>query len=427
MERIIEQVQFAPVIPKRKNVAAYVRVSIEKEDSIHSLIAQADYYRKYITADPMLNLVGIYSDEGLTGTKGSRPGFQKMLQDCRDGLIDMVITKSVSRFARNTVTLLDATRELKCIGVDVFFEDENIHSISNEGEIMLSLLAAIAQDQSLSTSENMKWRVKDKFQKGIPWDCTILGYRLDDDHYVIVPEEAQIVRHIFDLYLAGTGPSKIRNILAEEHRPTRNGGEWAYKTITGILSNYTYTGNLLLQRTYRSDYLTKKRKKNIGELPMYHVENTHKPIITIDEFNMVQARLAQQKAKFSKTDTTKTYPLSGIIKCACCGKSYHRRTTPTGITWVCSTYREHGKAACQSKQIPDSIITTLTSEVGGIEKIERIIAKNGNDVDFEMKDGSLITKHWQDRSRSESWTAEKRMRQGILMKEIAKCKNEKSQ
>ena len=178
MDRIIEKVRFdAPVQPKAKRVAAYARISSGKDAMLHSLSAQISYYSGMIQEHPGWLYVGVYSDEALTGTKDNRSGFQLLLADCRAGKIDMVLVKSISRLARNTVTLLETVRELKTLGVDVYFEEQNIHTLSSEGELMLTILASNAQEESLSVSENQKWRIQKNFKEGKPWNSTMLGYR----------------------------------------------------------------------------------------------------------------------------------------------------------------------------------------------------------------------------------------------------------
>ena len=191
MPKIVTPVEHLPKLIARKKVAAYVRVSSGKEAMIHSLAAQADYYSTLISKENEWVFVGIYSDEAITGTKGDRKGFQQMLEDCKDGKIDIIVTKSISRFARNTVTLLETVRSLKLMGVDVFFEEQNIHTMSADGELMLTILASYAQEESRSVSENMKWRIKKNFEEGMPWNGGMLGYRIKEGQYVVIPDEAR--------------------------------------------------------------------------------------------------------------------------------------------------------------------------------------------------------------------------------------------
>ena len=267
MDRIIKRVDFPKIMqPQFLKVCAYTRVSSGKDAMLHSLSAQISHYSELIQSHTGWVYCGVYSDEALTGTKSDRDGFQQMLADCRAGKIDMVITKSISRFARNTVTLLETVRELKSLGIDVFFEEQNIHTMSADGELMLTILASYAQEESRSVSENQKWRVKRNFEAGIPWNGRMLGYRMQDGKYYIIPEEAELVRRIYRDFLDGMGRNRIAAKLNDEGiQPTRYGEEWHPQTIAKILRNYAYTGNLLLQRFYCESYITKKTVPNNGQ------------------------------------------------------------------------------------------------------------------------------------------------------------------
>lgn len=194
-------------------------------------------------------LVKIYADEAMTGTRDDRPQFQQLLADCRAGKIDMVITKSVTRLARNTLTVLNTARELKSLGIDIYFEKENIHTISSDGELMLTLLATFAQEESLSASENVKWRIRKKFEQGYSTYIDMYGYRFRDNILQIVPEEAQVVRQVFEDYLSGIGKSSIARKLNRQKIPTKSGSLWRGTTIHDMLTNEKYTGSLLLQKT----------------------------------------------------------------------------------------------------------------------------------------------------------------------------------
>lgn len=208
---------------KRKRVAAYARVSSGKDAQLHSLSAQISYYNSYIGSRGDWELAGIYADEAMTGTKENRPQFQKLLSDCRAGKIDMVIVKSITRLARNTVTLLETARELKALEIDIFFEKENIHTLSTDGELMLTLLASFAQEESRSASENVKWRIRKNFERGIPTGGGLFGYRFKDGMLQVVPEEAEIVKQIFNNFLSGMGIAPIAKKLNREGVPTRRG------------------------------------------------------------------------------------------------------------------------------------------------------------------------------------------------------------
>ena len=414
MPKSITIVPKMPKLEQKKSVAAYARVSSGKDAMLHSLSAQVSYYSQMIQNHPGWLYCGVYADEAKTGTKDSREEFQRLISDCCAGRVDMVITKSISRFARNTVTLLETVRELKSLGVDIYFEEQNIHTMSGDGELMMTILASYAQEESRSASENQKWRVREKFEAGIPWNGTVLGYRYENGIYVVKPDEAEIVREIFANYLSGLGIEAIMKKLNAEGKTTRNGNAWTKTCVRRVLGNYSYTGNLLLQTTFREKHITKKTLPNRGELPMYHAENAHEAIVSMEDFQAVQAEMARRSAKHNKTKGGPAkYPFTKLIVCGICGKSYRRKMTATGPVWICSTFNVYGKAACPSKQIPEGKLEQAAAEALGLDtldvdtlrsKVTAIRAKNGNMLVFRFKDGSERTVHWADRSRSESWT-----------------------
>ena len=426
MKKVIERsASQVPAAPKLIRVAAYARVSSGKDAMLHSLSAQVSYYNNLIQNHPGWIFCGIYADEAVTGTKDSRDQFQKLLADCRAGKVDLVITKSISRFARNTVTLLQTVREIKNLGVDVYFEEQNIHSLSSDGELFLTILASYAQEESRSASENQKWRVRDKFRNGIPWSGTILGYRYGADGYVIEPTEAETVRLIFESYLQGMGLVSIAKLLNAQSRTSRYGRPWGKSSIMRVLRNSTYTGNLLLQKTYSENHLTKRTRQNNGELPKYYIEDAHEAIIPLRQFNAVQEEIQRRAKKhYTPNATKKQYPFTGKLVCAGCGKHYRRKVTATGPTWICPTYNTQGKAACPSKRIPESTLVLMAEEVvGSIDafsgEITEVRLENGNRLVFLHTNGKESVKQWQDRSRAESWTAE--------MREVARQQYERRQ
>ena len=426
MKKVIERsASQVPAAPKLIRVAAYARVSSGKDAMLHSLSAQVSYYNNLIQNHPGWIFCGIYADEAVTGTKDSRDQFQKLLADCRAGMVDLVITKSISRFARNTVTLLQTVRELKNLGVDVYFEEQNIHSLSSDGELFLTILASYAQEESRSASENQKWRVRDKFRNGIPWSGTILGYRYGTDGYMIEPTEAETVRLIFESYLQGMGLVSIAKLLNAQSRTSRYGRPWGKSSIMRVLRNSTYTGNLLLQKTYSENHLTKRTRQNNGELPKYYIEDAHEAIISLRQFNAVQEEIQRRAKKhYTPNATKKQYPFTGKLVCAGCGKHYRRKVTATGPTWICPTYNTQGKAACPSKRIPESTLILVAEEVvGSIDafsgEITEVRVENGNRLVFLHTNGKESVKRWQDRSRAESWTAE--------MREVARQQYERRQ
>ena len=416
MEREIQQVAFPPIPKKRKRVAAYARVSSGKDAMLHSLSAQISYYSDMIQKHPGWEFAGVFADEAKTGTRDGRENFQKLLQACREKQVDMIITKSISRFARNTVTLLATVRELKALGVDVFFEEQNIHTLSADGELMISVLASYAQEESLSASENQKWRNTKNFEAGIPCDRTLLGYRFEGDHYVIEPEEAETVRRIYAMFLAGKGCQAIANELNRDGVATRFGRKtWYLVSVQRILRNYTYTGNLILQKTFREDHLNKKIRINEGQLPQYHVANAHEAIISMETFQAVQEEIRKRSEQYSNPGYMRnTYPYTGLITCGCCGSRYIRKKTRRGPIWNCTTYNTRGKAACQSRAIPERVLDSLTADIS-LGDLTALRAENGNRLVFCFRDGSESVKRWEDRSRAESWTLE--------MKEAARQKS----
>ena len=245
MPRTIKTVQLQPKPERLLNVAAYARVSSGKDAMLRSLSAQVSFYSCMIQNHKGWNYVGVYSDEAITGTKETRESFQRLLNDCRNGKVDLVITKSISRFARNTVTLLKTVRELKDLGVDVYFEEQNIHTISAEGELMLTVLASYAQEESLSVSENCKWKIRKNFENGLANTFSLYGYEKIDGKIVINELEAQVVRYVFSLYLSGIGTTKISKILKNKNISSPCGSSWSAAALRETLKN-----EILLKRPF---------------------------------------------------------------------------------------------------------------------------------------------------------------------------------
>lgn len=425
MERVIQKVQFSmPKQPRLKRVAAYARVSNGKDAMLHSLSAQVSYYSELIQNHRGWLYCGVYADEALTGTKDSRQNFQKMLAECRAGRLDLIITKSISRFARNTVTLLETVRELKDLGIDVYFEEQNIHSLSFDGELMLSILASYAQEESYSASENKKWQMRRDFEQGKIGGIVMLGYRRTSDGSLeMIPEEAEIVRLLFNSYLSGIGKLAIANQLNEQGILTKNGNQWSPESVLRILKNEKYAGTMVLQKFYSENHITKRKMTNEGQMRKYIIDESHPAIIERHIFDAVQKRLQEQKNHFTPSkSTTANYPFTGRIQCACCGKNYRRKTTPTGIVWCCATYNTKGKKYCPTaKQIPENTLISTCCEVLGIsefdedtfeDQIAKILVPKPNELTFIFQNGQEISAHWQDRSRSESWTNEMRKKAG---------------
>lgn len=339
MPKVSEISPIKPLILKRKRVAAYARVSLVTDQLLHSLSAQVSYYSSLIKNDPEWEFAGVYADEGITGTSTKkRDEFNRLISDCENGLIDLVLVKSISRFARDTVTTLKVTRHLKELGIDVYFEREKIHSMSDEGELMLTLLASFAQEESRSISQNITWRIKKKFEEGIPnGHKAPLGYIWDGEIFRIVPEQGKIVREIYERYLSGESAYKI----AKEMKLVES-------TVKYILSSFAYTGTMILQKSFTTE--EHKRRENKGELTRYAVEEMFEPIITQDEYEKVQI-IREQRADARMNKTPQYGPFSEMLKCEVCGCSISRRRTKYGIKLVCNTRERKGKAVCCSKPI----------------------------------------------------------------------------
>ena len=366
--RIIEPTK--PQQPKRKRVCAYARVSTASDAQGESLDNQTTYYRTLIEANPEYEYVGIFADQGRTGTKDDRPEFQKMLALARAGEIDLILTKSISRFARNTTVVLEVVRELKLLGVEVQFEKDNISSMSGDGELMLVVLSSFAQEESKSMSENIKWRYRRNFEQGkVAINATrFLGY--DKDEYgnlVINLGQAETVERIFTDYIGGKGSFVIAKELDEEGILTVAGGRWHSSTVLNVLKNEKYKGDAKLQKTYSKDHISKKKCTNRGELDSYYIEGNHLPIVSKEIWEEAQCQMkmrAEEKGN-SGEKCQNRYPLTGMLFCSKCGAPLRRRTWNSKhackkIVWQCSTYIKEGKEACQGTVIDDETIGRLT-------------------------------------------------------------------
>jgi DNA invertase Pin-like site-specific DNA recombinase len=418
--KTIRKLQHPPALqPKKKRVAAYARVSSGKDAMLHSLSTQVSYYSKFIQNHPDWEFAGIYADEAQTGTKDTRPEFQRLLDDCRARQIDMVITKSISRFARNTLTLLQTTRELKDLGIDIFFEEQNIHTISGTGEMILTLLASVAQEESRATSDNCKWRIRSQFKKGELVNLRFMyGYTIDKGVVIVNDDEAAIVRSIFIDYLNGRGCGQIAKELRQKGIPGFGNGVWTPKRVLDILKNEKYTGNALLQKKYVVDHLTKKEVRNKGVLAKFFAVATHPAIIDQVIFDQAQLLIEANRKKNKAGDRTGTdYPFSGLITCGQCGKHYRRKISKGKPYWICATFNHLGKEACPSKQIPEDTLYHLACGVLNLQsfnedtfkrQIAAMFIPSPNRVRYTFTDGTEVIAEWQARSRSKSWTDEMR-------------------
>ena len=369
---------------RQKRVAAYCRVSTDSDEQLTSYNNQMKVYTEMIAANKEWEFAGLYADEGISGTRADkRPQFKKMIDDCLKGKIDMIITKSVSRFARNTVECLDYVRMLKEKGIGIYFEEQNIDTLKNDSELYLVIYAGFAQSESESISKNITWTHRKKFEEGKPifMYSRMLGYqRGEDGNPEIVPEEADLVRRIFDMYLAGKSTDEIASIMQAENIVIPNKNlNFSKSMIIRMLKNEKYCGDCILQKTVTLDPISKKRKANEGEAPMWLVENSHPAIITREVFNRTQEETSRRNAKApasQKTSLTATgkhskYALTDVLMCGECGSRFRRVTwTARGnkrIVWRCISRLDYGKKYC-----PESI---TVSEKGLQEAIVRALNK----------------------------------------------------
>ena len=348
----------------QKRVAAYCRVSTQQEEQINSYEVQTRYYTEKINAEPKWKLVKIFADKGISGTSTKhRDEFNKMIRMCKRGRIDMIITKSISRFARNTVDCLKYIRLLKDINVDVYFEEQGIHSIENGSEFYITVYGSIAQSESENISANVRWGKEQSAREGnVSFHYkNFLGYRKGDDGKPeIVPEEAEIIRYIYERFLAGDSHQTIINNLQDKKILTPGGKErWTYGTLHSILTNERYMGDAIINKTYTVDCISKKKKRNNGERAKYYVENNHPAIIDRVTFGKVQEEIARRsglrkvKQVGTKTELGKyssKYALTELLVCGECGTPYRRCTwTSCGnkrIVWRCISRLDYGKKRC---------------------------------------------------------------------------------
>lgn len=355
--------------------AAYARVSHESVQMEHSISAQADYYQKMISSNPEWEFAGIYADRGISGTSiRNRKEFNRMIADCEAGKIDRILVKSVSRFARNTLDLLKTVRHLKSLGISVWFEEQQIDSMSEEGEFLLTLAASVAQAESENLSENAKWAIRRSFQKGIAnTKRRTFGYQWVNGELTVIPGEAEVVRRIFSEFLSGSSQSAIARRLAEEDIRTAMGNLFSVSSVGFILRNITYTGNTLLQKTFISDSVSHKKVMNRGELPQYLVHNDHEAIISMETFEKVQEKFEQNKKmkQFPYNHTGQKYAFTGKIVCGLCGRHYTRQLWNTNkggskkATWICTGKKIEKYRRCNARNITEEKLIAKSMEALG--------------------------------------------------------------
>lgn len=399
--RTVTKIEANPLLASRRNeykqlnVAAYCRVSTDSEDQLNSYNAQVAFYTEHICKNPKWHFAGIYADEGITGTVVSkRERFKQMIKDCEKGKIDLILTKSVSRFARNTVDSLNYVRKLKAMGIGVFFEEQNIDTLTTDSEMFIGLYSVMAQSESENISSNVRWGIQQRMKNGTySSNFNIYGYRKGENgEPEIVLEEAEVVKMIFDRYLDGASITQILKYLSENKIPNRLGKtEWSKSAVQNMLSNEKYVGDILMQKTYRSDCISKKVKKNNGELAKYLISNNHPAIIERDIFNLVQQEKARRGAKSKKSDSAITelgkysgkYVLSEILVCGECGSPYRRRTINSHgekkVYWRCLNRIEHGNKYCRKSagieecKLHEAICRALSSALPNRDEILKAV------------------------------------------------------
>ncbi len=378
-EKKVTKVEF-PVKPSetkkqfpRKRVVAYARVSTMKDAQENSLKSQRAYYTKHIKSNPEWVFAGMYTDDGISGlSMRNRDGFNRMIEDAMAGKIDLILTKSLSRFARNTVDSLTTIRKLKAHGVAVYFEKENIWTLDSKGEVMITIMSSLAQEESRSISENVTWGQRKRFADGkvsLPYKA-FLGYKKGENGLPeIVPEQAEIVKLIYKMFISGKTVHYIAKYLTDHGIPTPKGRSvWQTSTIESILTNEKYKGSAILQKKFTVDFLTKKMKVNEGEVPQYRVENSHPAIIDPAEWEMVQNEMAVRKSRGKHHNSLS--PFSAKLMCGDCGeffgsKVWHSTDKYRRVIWQCNG-KFKGENKCRTPHIDEETIKRLFCEAVSI-------------------------------------------------------------
>ena len=399
---------------KKLRVAAYCRVSTETEEQNSSYEVQVAHYTEFIKKNNEWEFAGIFADDGISGTNTKkREEFNRMIDECMEGKIDLVITKSISRFARNTLDCLKYIRQLKEKNIAVFFEKENINTMDAKGEVLLTIMASLAQQESQSLSQNVKLGLQYRYQQGKVQvnHKRFMGYTKDEDgNLIIVPEEAEIIKRIYREYLEGKSLAGIGRDLEKDGILTAAGKpKWRPETIKKILNNEKYIGDALLQKTITVDFLTKKRVKNEGHLPQYYVENSHEAIIPKELFLQTQEELHRRNNIYTGTDKNKRiysskYALSTITFCGDCGDIYRRTYWNVHgrkeIVWRCVTRIEQGPEVCKSRTVKegdlyDAVMTAINRLLAGGDNMIKTLEENihaviGNTTEYKISELNIL-------------------------------------
>ena len=381
-----------------RRVAGYARVSTDSEEQLTSYEAQVSYYTQYIHSRSDWEFVEVYTDEGISATNTKRrEGFNRMVQDALDGKIDLIVTKSVSRFARNTVDSLTTVRKLKDAGVEVYFEKVDIWTLDSKGELLITIMSSLAQEESRSISENVTWGQRKRFADGkvsIPYS-QFLGYRKGADGLPeIVPEQAEIVRSIYRMCIEGVSTNAIAKRLTQQGIPTPAGKQvWQRATVESILRNEKYKGAALLQKKFTVDFLQKKMKVNEGEVPQYYVEHSHAAIIEPEEWERVQLELAKRKSSARRTQCNS--PFAGKIICGDCGeifgsKVWHSTSKYRRTIWRCNAKYENGDPCSTSHLYEDDLKQFFITALSQLLTDRTALLEDGRFILSELLDTAAL-------------------------------------
>lgn len=388
----------------KKRVAGYARVSRNNKRLMHSISAQISYYSTLIQKNSEWEYAGVYADLGISGTNmAERSEFLKMMADCEEGKIDIILTKSISRFARNTIDLLETIRHLKSLGIEVRFEKEHINSLSEDGELMLTLLASFAQEESRSISENIKWGIRKRFLSGEIGMANkrIFGYRYDDNlrKYVVIPEEAEMIRWMFQMYIDGISFHCIAENMNRAGIRSIFGNKFQKSSVRQLIFNEVYAGDIRRQKCYIVDPITKTKIKNCGELPQYYIMDCHEAIIDRETYEKV---LEERKRRAELVNST--YPFTGKIKCGICGQNFTRRKEVTKgkeyVSWFCRAKKKANN--CKNRNYSEKKLMEICVNLMGTGNFDEAVFEKSVRLITVLPDGSLKihfydgrTKKWQ--------------------------------
>ena len=404
--RKVETIPARPVAVRRVRVAAYARVSTGSEQQLSSLSEQVSHYSRLIQATPGWEYAGVYIDEGITGTNTTeRQGLQDLLTQARAGQVDIILCKSISRLARNTVDLLATIRELSALGVSVRFEREGIDTATSDGELLLTLLASFAQEESRSLSDNVKWSIQRRFTRGGTNSFWIYGYTWNNGSFTINEDEAAVVRLLFTNYLKGISPEKTATWLNNHGYRSRGGGKFYGSVMRRMLENERYKGCQLLQKTYRPRIATSIRTPNTGQFNQYWVEGALPAIITPEVFDQVQTEIAyRRQIGIAATPSKNTGCFTSLILCAACGCNYQRktRTYPSGTSykyWRCWSACKGNGNPCGGHNLRETMLQTLMADLLGLDVFDpqavtahvEVIHAHPDHLNIHLTDGHVHT------------------------------------